>query len=62
MIRDTGTDLIPLNYLKGTLIDFYNYVKHTNEHFYFCDGKHLKKISFEEMEKIADQHKKLLTS
>ena len=62
MTRETGTDFIPLKHLKGALIDFYNYVKYTNEHFYLYDGHRLKKISFEEMEKLVDQHKKLLTS
>lgn len=58
MIRDTGTDLIPLHHLKGTLVDFYNYVKYSNERFYYYNGKTLKKVTFNEMEKIADQYKK----
>lgn len=60
MTRETGTDFIPLKNFKGALVDFYDYVKYTNENFYFCDGHRLKKIKFDEMEKIINKYKKSL--
>lgn len=60
MIRETGTDLIPLKNFKGALVDFYDYVKYTNEKFYYYDGHRLKKLTFDEMEKIVSKHKKVL--
>lgn len=60
MTRPTGTDFIPLNYLKGPLVEWYDYVKTTNKNFYYYDGKRLKKVTLEEMEKIIDKYKKKL--
>lgn len=57
MTRPTGTDFIPLNYLKGPLVAWYHYVKNSNKNFYYYNGKTLKKVTFEEMEKIIDQYK-----
>lgn len=58
MTRETGTDFIPLHYLKGSLIDFYHYVKYTNKNFYYYNGNRLKKVSFDEMEKVVNKYKK----
>ena len=58
MTRETGTDFIPLESVDEILMSWYNAVKHTNEQFYFCDGKTLKKLTFDEMEKIVNKYKK----
>lgn len=56
MTRSSGTDLIPLKNLDKNLIVWYHCTKKINKNFYYYNGKTLKKISMEEMEKLITKY------
>lgn len=58
MTRKSGTDFIPLESLDDSLISWYDAVKKVNTDFYFYNGKTLRKITHEEMDKIINKYKK----
>lgn len=56
MTRSSGTDLIPLANLDESLLTWYHCTKKINKNFYYYNGKTLRKISMEEMEKLISKY------
>ena len=58
MTRETGTDLIPIDFLDKYMISWFHAVKKANKNFYYYNGKTLKKINIEEADKIINEYQK----
>lgn len=58
LIRESGTDFIPLENINNNLISWYDAVKKINTDFYFYNRKTLKKINIEEADKIINEYQK----